>query len=176
MSELQELREGLEKAQYRFYDQHKSAFMFFADRYGLSKDDLLEVYQDACLVVFENAQKGKLNDLKSTLKSYLFGVGKFLIYKRYRELKKQEEISIEEETSESFFDPFIEQVPNPRVRSLQLAIPKLGKKCRALLSMFYFEEKSLDEIMDTTDYKKKSVIKSQKSRCIKQLREIIENG
>jgi DNA-directed RNA polymerase specialized sigma subunit len=42
------------------------------------------------------------------------------------------------------------------------------------LQLFYYEEKKLDEIQEQLGYTSKDVLKSQKSRCLKQLKELIK--
>lgn len=173
MNEETTLREGKESAQLAFYDKHKVEFIRFAQKYNMPNEDLIEIYQDACLVVFENAIKGKLESLKSSLKTYLFGVGKFLIYKRFKELQKQSSIAINEEWSEGYFDPFAADENSDKIGLIKSGLQKLGKKCREVLKLYYFEEKELDDIMIIMNYDSKNVLKSQKSRCLKQLKEIM---
>lgn len=173
MNELQELIGGNERTQLAFYDKYKAEFLNFAQKYKLPAEDIVEVYQDACLVVFENALNGKLAALNSSLKTYLFGVGKFLIYKRYRELQKQSSIQVADDWNQTYFDPFVENVENEKLKSIRIGIKGLGKKCREVLKLYYFEEKDLDEIKSLMNYESKNVLKSQKSRCLKQLKEII---
>lgn len=172
-STLKQLQQADERAQFRFYDEHKSSFLFFARRFDLPREELLEVYQDACLVIFENAVLGKLDAIQSSLKTYLFGVAKFLIYKRFREIKTREEVDTAEITDNHYFEPFEEEI-NPRVVQIQRALQKMGKKCRKILTQFYFEQKDLDAIMRDSDYDSKDVLKSQKSRCLRQLKELIQ--
>ena len=49
---------------------------------------------------------------------------------------------------------------------------KLGQQCRKVLQLFYYDEKKLDEIQTLLGYTNKDVLKSQKSRCLKQLKEL----
>lgn len=176
MNEYKRLKEGEEEAQFEFYDNNKAAFLNFAQKYKLPQDDVVEVYQDACLVVFENAIKGKIENLNSSLKTYLFGIGKFLIFKRYKELQKQSSIQVNEDLAYTYFDPFGESDESKKLKSIRNGLKSLGKKCRELLKLYYFEEKELEEIMLVMNYESKNVLKSQKSRCLKQLKEKILNN
>ena len=58
---------------------------------------------------------------------------------------------------------------------LQKGLNKLGDQCKKVLELFYYEEKKLDEIQSILGYTNKDVLKSQKSRCLKQLKELIKN-
>jgi RNA polymerase sigma factor (sigma-70 family) len=176
LSELKNLKEGNQQTQFQFYDRHKSAFLMFGNKFELPKVELIEVYQDACLVVFENAVLGKLDHVQSSLQSYLFGVAKFLIYKRFRNAKRLSEIDLSEAEEAIFFEPFEDELQNPRIDLIRSSLGKMGKKCRQILTLFYFEEKDLDDIMTTMAYESKNVLKSQKSRCLKQLKEMIQDN
>ena len=48
--------------------------------------------------------------------------------------------------------------------------------CQKILELFYYQEKKLGDIVNALGYDNKDVVKSQKSRCIKQLRKLIETN
>ena len=156
----------------KFYEAHKKEFVFFARRYPLDHDSILDVYQDAVIALIENAKKGSIDDLKSSLSTYLFGIGKFMIYKKLK--KEKRIISLEDsEFPEVAFETYNEDEVNLQVRLLQKGLEKLGEQCQKVLQLFYYEEKKLDEIQQLLNYTNKDVLKSQKSRCLKQLKDII---
>ena len=62
-----------------------------------------------------------------------------------------------------------------RQRQLQIAFNSLGTQCKALLSLFYMRGFTLDEIVEELNYNSKDVAKSQKSRCLKSLKQTV-NG
>lgn len=57
---------------------------------------------------------------------------------------------------------------------LRTHFKKLGKKCREVLTLFYYRGLTIDDIVELTDYTSKSVVRSQKSRCLKSLKEMIK--
>lgn len=79
-----------------------------------------------------------------------------------------EEINLFEE-----IDPYGMDLEDEKAILLQTAYRKLGQKCREVLRLFYYEGKKLDEIQQTLRYDSKDTVKSQKSRCLKQLKEIV---
>ncbi|MGR3811295.1 RNA polymerase sigma factor [Jiulongibacter sp. NS-SX5] len=162
MNEFQKLAEADDLALGKFYKTNRKDFLRFGARYGLPEEELLDIYQDACIVLIENARKGNLKSLKSTVKTYLFGIGKFLIFKRFKEAILQTD-----ETPEKAFDPF----EKPKI---DIPLQQLGERCRAILQLFYYHEKKLDDICEELGYKDKNVLKSQKSRCIAQLRALMK--
>src|SRR5690606_42145859 len=82
------LKSNQDKALFKIYDLYKSEFLQFANRYELPKDDILDLYQDAFIVLHENALKGKLDELKSNVKTYFFAIRKYMIYSKLKQDKK----------------------------------------------------------------------------------------
>jgi RNA polymerase sigma factor (sigma-70 family) len=157
----------------KFYEENKKGFAFFASRYQLDQEAITDIYQDAVIALIENAKKGSIDDLKSNLSTYLFGIGKFMIYKKLKKDKRT--VSIDDgEFPEVPFDMYEEEEINLQLALLRKGLKKLGEQCQKVLQLFYYEEKKLDEIQELLNYTNKDVLKSQKSRCLKQLKEIIK--
>ena len=165
------LKRNDEKSIRTVYNDNKSGFILFAKRYNLSHDDLIDVYQDAIIALIENAKKGKIDDLKSSITTYLFGIGKFMIFQKLK--KEGKTVAIDDfEKIEMIYDDYSEEETNLQIEMLQNGFKKLGEQCRKVLHLFYYEEKKLDEIQSLLGYTNKDVLKSQKSRCLKQLKEL----
>lgn len=145
------------------YNEYKSGFFLFLRKYGLQDDELKDIYQDSFIVLIENARKGYLDNLSADLKTYLFSIGKFKVFKQLKksaDLPEIEWYEVEEgQDAES-------------LEKLNMVLPKLSKRCYEILRLFYYEEKKLDEIKKILDYSSKEVLKSQKSRCVQQLKEL----
>jgi RNA polymerase sigma factor (sigma-70 family) len=50
---------------------------------------------------------------------------------------------------------------------------QLGDKCQKVLKLFYYDGFTLEEIQKQLNYDNYNVVKSQKSRCLKTLKELI---
>lgn len=174
MSKNQKLIEQIKKndpiALQEFYKNNKKEFLLFLNRYNLNLQDALDVYQDAIIALVENAKKGKIDNIQSSLKTYLFGIGKFMVFQKFKKQKRN--ILIEDFQNLEFEDEIIEDEISIQVVLLQKAFDKMGEKCKKVLQLFYYEEKKLDEIQIELGYSNKDVLKSQKSRCLKQLKDL----
>lgn len=169
------LKQGDEAVIRDVYQEFRPGFLLFAKRYDLDGDTILDVYQDAIMALCENAKKGNLDSLSSSLKTYLFSIGKYMIYDRLRKEKKQ----VIFENIENFhfeWEEYSDESNNEEIKQLQASFSKMGSKCREILLLFYYEERTLDEITELMEYENKDVAKSQKSRCIKSLKELIKTG
>ena len=65
-----------------------------------------------------------------------------------------------------------EEKEDTEIKLLQTAFENLGEQCKKVIQLFYYEEKKLDEILTILNYTNKDVLKSQKSRCMKQLKDL----
>lgn len=168
MIEIEKLKAGDAATIEKLYLNYKNGFIQFAGRYNLRHDDLLDVYQDAFVALIENAKKGKLDELKSELKTYLYSIGKYMIFGRIKKDKTQgfEDISqhFEWEEIDNNEDSFV---------LIENNLEKLGSQCYSILKMFYYENLKLEEILNRSSYTSKDVLKSQKARCLKQLKDLV---
>ncbi len=173
-----ELKSGSEQAFKKVYEDNRDKFLNFAKKYDLSNDELIDVYQDAYLVFHENILSGKLKEMTSTISTYLFSIGKFMIMDRLRKENKTIRSDdtlriIREEEIEDFEIDWEELTPKQKL--LERFFDELGEQCKKILTLFYYRGLNIDEIVKIGNYNNKNVVKSQKSRCLKTLREKIQN-
>ncbi len=167
------LKSGDSKTISSIYMEYRDAFGKFAGNYRLEQTLVLDIYQDAVVALCENAKKGLLDNLKCSIKTYLFSIGKFMIYKR---LRTETSIEFTDELMQGVeiaYETYDEDAEQAKVHKLRSALQSMGEPCNTILSLFYFEEKKLDEIMGILDYKNKDVLKSQKSRCLNKLKALL---
>lgn len=162
------------------YQSNRDSFIGFGKKYGLDYDDLSDIYQEAFIALRKHAISGKLQTVKSSLKTYLFGIGKFMIYDRIKEKQKTTTYeplfhgSKEDDIAVIQFESEEAQLSLEQ-HSLRANFKKLGKNCQKLLTLFYSRGLSIDDIVEMTDYKQSSVVRSQKSRCLKSLKTLIKS-
>ena len=155
------------------YIQQKHNFMAFFARYNIEADDILDIYQDSIVAFCENARKGKLDDIKSTISTYIIAIGKYKVYAFLKKENKEVSLDMHTEISDTLIVEEINE-DDERITILQRAFKGLGEKCKQILTMFYYESKKLDEIQKKLQYENKDVLKSQKSRCLKRLKELAQ--
>lgn len=149
-----------------------------------------DLFQDSFLMLWQEIQarriyvrdnyawrtdrSGKNRKMSASLKTYLMAIAK---YKNY-ELLREEEIyvaepanapdtpnTLEEEADEYTSEWIVEQCVNT-----------LPPRCKHILTLFYYEGKSLDEILAIrNENQSKDGLKTGKSKCMKTLKEKILN-
>jgi len=171
---LEKLVEGDQIVLEKIYLAYRAEFLLFAGKINSDRDVVLDVYQDSIIALYENAQSGKLTSLSSSLKTYLFSIGKFKLYKLNKEAHR-----FTNEPPDMSYDPteednlFGRDLNTERLALVEEAFDKLGKKCRQLLRLFYYRGFDLNEIKNEMNLANKNTVKSQKSRCISHLKKLI---
>ncbi|MEE9362778.1 MAG: sigma-70 family RNA polymerase sigma factor [Cellulophaga sp.] len=174
------LKNGSEIAFKEVYQKNRMLFLNFARKYGLKDEDIFDIYQDAYIAFYENIQNGKLVELKSSIATYLISIGKYMILDRLRKNKRKVNqfvlvnVSDIDEQIESF-DIGMEELSQEQIL-LQKYFGELGAKCREILTMFYYKKMNIKEIKEEGNYNSDNVVKSQKSRCLKTLKDTFKNS
>ncbi len=175
---ISQLKKGDRDTLKKIYLEHKTDFFKFANRFHLNEVDLEDIYQDATIVLIENAQKGKMDDLNCSIKTYLFSIGKYMAYNHARNNLKtyhpKDDYVFDKHEYETMDSVMENQSLSFYQKKIVDGLKRLGNKCREILSLFYYSGLTIEEIMDAQGYENKNVVKSQKSRCLKSLKELIK--
>jgi RNA polymerase sigma factor (sigma-70 family) len=160
------------------YNKYRSPFMGFGKRYQLDNAALADIYQEAFLALRKRAISGKLSEVNSSMKTYLFGIGKFMIYDALKEKKKiapyEPNLHVADDPIETVAITSSEELTEEQ-SLLRKYFKALGEKCRLVLTLFYYRGLSIKEIVLEAGYKDENNVKATKSRCLKQLREMINS-
>ena len=159
------------------YNRYRMEFFGFGKRYNLSNSELSDIYQEAFIALRKHGKSGKLNSVNSSMKTYLFGICKNMIYDLFRYRKQTIPYEAElhkagEEIEEIKLAPA--EALSVEQRLLRKFFQKLGKTCQEVLTLFYYRGLSLEEIVSQTDHANTNVVKATKSRCLKTLRDKIK--
>lgn len=175
-----------------FYDQVYPRFVsYFRNRYNKSEDYSMDLFHDSYMAMYDNILCEKLNpmNLTSSLYQYLLGIA---IRKMQAGDRKTHEFD-----KESIFQAEVEEVSklNTKVQKTLLAevdseeserrmnelkdfvenaVLELPSPCNELLRNFYWNRMSGDEIAKAMNYSNADSVKTQKNKCMKKLKPIVE--
>ena len=170
------LKSGDMTAYRSYYSSFKGDFITFAHRYTQDREVILDVYHDAFIILYENILSRKLVELQSSLKTYVFSIGKYSLINRLKKDSKLADFhdNVQDDqlalTHVSEFD----NEENEDVIAVRKHLSKLGAKCRELLKLFYYKRYSIEAIVHEMGYKNENTVKAHKSRCIKSLRQNLQ--
>ncbi len=160
-----------------FYKTIRPAFFAYF-RTHFSKDDayILDLFQDTCIVLWKNIQHGKLTEagLRSALSTYFLSIGKYTMMAKDRKYK---EIIDDEELGKLAFLEDDAQELQKRIELEDFVyrmVSEMKPPCDKLLKAQYWDKLSGAEIAEKYGYSGPDSVKTQKSKCIKKLRPLIE--
>ncbi|WP_026764106.1 sigma factor [Sediminibacterium salmoneum] len=73
----------------RVYTENREKFIGFALGYSVSKDTAIDIYQDAVVALMEQIKKNKPIAVKSSVATYLFAIGKYMLFHHLKKKKNQ---------------------------------------------------------------------------------------
>ena len=72
------------------YEEYRTEFLkWITKEYECSDDDSKDIYQLTILIFYDNVRTGKLERLVSSVKTYLFGIGKNIVMENRRKANRQ---------------------------------------------------------------------------------------
>ena len=142
-----------------------------------SKMQAKDIYQEAFMAVWKNVRLDKFTPTNdSALNGYLYSIAKnkWTDYLRSSEFKKRAsldethpKISLKEEGNSE-----LEVEGDRRLNKVINTFKTLGEPCKKLLTIFYFEKKSLRQIAQELNIGEASA-RNKKYRCIEKLRALV---
>jgi len=158
------------------YYKYKEPFLGFAKKnYGLSGDITEDIYQETMLAFHQNVLNGKVNNLNVQLETYVFAIGKNKIVDHFRQTKKDIEIERFPDifsSEDEMFDFFYEEASDVDRRDMIVykAVSQMQNHCKEILSLFYWNKKSMEAIAEQMNYSSPDVAKTAKSRCMQKIK------
>jgi RNA polymerase sigma factor (sigma-70 family) len=168
-----EIKSGNEQALTKIYKAYRDEFIRWSGRhYQCPEEVAKDIYQVSIVIFYENIVSGKLTELKSSIKTYLFAIGKNKILEQHVEMKRQEKMQ------ENFIYEPLEEYVNPEekeevFRAMEKALSGLGEPCKTLLELYYYKNFSIEQIAKVMGYKGNDSAKTQKYKCLMRLKKMV---
>ena len=156
------------------YIQNKEYCLNFMKKKHSDLEVLKDIYQDAVIVFYEKAIDKNFK-LTCSIQTYLNSICYYQVLNRFKSDSK---------TSPLIDDirPDINDWLNPieienetkfsAIENALLEMKKAGGKCFEILSRYFYQKQSLNDIAIALDYTNSDNVKNQKSRCQKRLKEM----
>ncbi len=170
---VERIKSGEMQALDEVYLQYKPDFeKWVRHHFPLFANTIEDIYHEIIIKFYNNIASGKYVEARSSLKTYLFAIGKYEIYDRTRAKQKKRELD------ERFFPDIPEEVEDESyqeemVKQMQSQIDHLSDRCRTLVRYYYFEARSIEEITELMDFKSKKQTSQEKWRCLSKLKSLL---
>ena len=139
------------------------------------EEEAKDLYQEGMLDFLEKLWSGKLV-LTCKIKSFIYSIcrNKWLYHLRGR----QKFVDVEEHI---MLDSPVQEIAEPEAQipgdeQIRDAIDALGDPCKRLLTGFYYEGLSLEQLCSALHYKSYEVAKQQKFRCLNRLKQVLRKS
>jgi RNA polymerase sigma-70 factor (ECF subfamily) len=173
---IQKIKDGGQAELGLVYETYRKEFLHWLVKdYHCSSDDSQDIYQLTILVFHDNIKNGKLENLVSSVKTYLFGIGKNIAMDFGRKAKRNSPIDKERWLTDYLMDESDNAPTDQMFDYARKALENLGEPCRQLIKLFYYGKKTMEEITSVLNYKNAETAKNQKCKCMKRLRKLYES-
>ena len=159
-----------------FYQKYKERFFaYFRVHYRKSDEYLTDLYQDSCLVIWQNIRDDKLREdnLSSSIETYLISVGKYSMMARDRKYK--EILDDDAIAGLRFVESDEEDLKYRLEREAYIndVVANMKPPCSELLKAFYWDRLSGKQIAEKLGYSNPDSVKTQKHKCMGKLKALI---
>jgi len=158
------------------YRQYRDNFTRFVQLRNGDKEDALDIFQDAVIVVVNNIERGMFKG-ESNIKTYLFSIGKKLWYKKFN--KKMREGELIKEMKMDYVapttDPWLGAEDDDRGRFVKAIMGRLKESHRNILTL-WMEGHDMAEIAGQMGLKNAQVARNYKSRAMKEVNALLEKN
>ena len=142
-----------------------------------SRQDSEDVFQEVMVSFIDLVQKDKFRG-ESTVKTFLFSLNRFTwlneLKRRGRAMAREEKFERGQERVELDTSHLIaDREGKAEVARL---VGELGESCRKILLLFYYENLSMKEILETMHYENEQVVRNKKYKCLKQLEQMVNEN
>lgn len=152
------------------YRDYREEFLNFGAKICQKKVLVVDAFQDAIIGLYQNLMENKITENKSSVKTYLFEIGKRQLLKSM----KKEKLIVQKNELVTNINREDDSSENYEKDQIRKAIGELGETCQKLITLYYYRRYSIDAIMHNLGMKNENSVKANKSRCVKQLREILK--
>ena len=132
-----------------------------------------DIYQEGWIDLHKKIINGQLDQLKSSLKTYVYRVCKNKWIDVLRKKGRYKERFVDpQEINLADIEEDNSTEESPYMKALKPVLGKLTETCRRILQLFYFEKKSMPEIAELMEFSSKDSAKTQKNKCMTKARAI----
>jgi RNA polymerase sigma factor (sigma-70 family) len=164
---LERIQQGDESALDFLYKKNFKMMTKLVINNSGTEDEAKDIYQDALIVFWQKAVSGNLV-LSSKISTFLYSICQNLWRK---ELERKSKLSSEEKDGSEIND--IDR--RERIEIINRSIHQLGDTCRKILTYYYFDNMSMNDIAEKMGFANADTAKTKKYKCKKELDELIKS-
>lgn len=166
---IDQLRQDGKDALATIYKLYRAEFIqWMRASSSCDEEEAKDLYQQSIIILYENVVGGRLTEFTSSIKTYLFGIGKNKLREMDREKSKQRKIKAEDLQQND------DASKENRLQQVETCVERLGEPCRSLLIQYYYHKRSIDQLKELFNYRNIETAKNQKYKCLERLRKLVK--
>lgn len=139
-----------------------------------SEQDAEDVFQDVVMAFVNLVRQEKYRNeagIKTILFSFTRNIWLNELKRRNRAMKRE----INFETNKDTIEIDVSHSLEAREMNMDILnlMNKLGDTCKKILTAFYYDNKSMKEILEILHYENEQVVRNKKSKCLKALEQLL---
>lgn len=175
---VERIKNGDRAALEELYLQQRPAFVnWLKKKFAVSDEVALDVYQETILAVYRNILNNKVNHFSSSMRTYLFAIGRNIWLNRHRKESRElsfavsiddaqeEGLQVENITAEAYYEQ-----PSELIEAFKKVIKEMREPCYSVLKLSFLFDLPAKEIATKLAYKDVNVLYTQKNRCLKKVK------
>ena len=165
----------------QFFEKERCKLLaVLRNRLSISTDDAEDIYQDACIALFDNIKRGKLKTLTCSLSTYFTQI---CLNMGYNFVNRGHSItSFDQMLENTQYDEYGlaqleaglglgDGLSSEQTAMMRDIVQDLPYPCEDILWAYYGDDLSMKEIADVIGFNGADSVKSKKSQCMSKLKE-----
>lgn len=163
--------------------QWSKVLAFLKNRFGIDEDDCKDIFQESFIVLYNNIQAGKLDNMTASLSTYFMSICRNKALEMLRGSAKS--VTVESEMSLTLMDGEVqsekieallaldngdEAIEAQKEELVRTIVKDLPSPCNELLWGFYRDNLSMKSLAEMFNYSSEGVVKVTKHRCCEKFR------
>jgi RNA polymerase sigma factor (sigma-70 family) len=165
---IEKMKKGDESALEYLYKKNYKMMVNLIVKNNGTEEEAKDVYQEALIVFWQKTTSGDLV-MTSKISTYLYSVCQNLWRK---ELDRKTKFS-NEATERGAYDSEAER--DEKVKVIHDCLALLGESCRKILSYYYFDELSMNDIAEKMGFANADTAKTKKYKCKLELDKLVRS-
>lgn len=175
---LAAIKHGDDRALRSLYDECREPFIqWITGKFSLNEEDARDLFQQVMVIFYDQVATGKVTELRSSIKTYLFGIGQNLAREAMRKQQKfpgaPSEVLLQHIVDDSGYEDKMAFEIN--LRNAYRGLNLMGDPCKSLLQFFYFDRMSMESICTLMNYKNPETTKVKKFKCLQRLKQLMQD-
>lgn len=167
------IRSGDEEALVLLYESNRRQVTALVTRNHGTADDANDVLQDAVIVLWERVRQGRY-EVRAKLNTFVFATARNIWLRQLARRRREMPMDMQHDTTAvEDPSPLEEMIETETGQRIARALVRLGEPCKTLLTLFYWEEASMQLIAGRLGFANAETAKSKKYQCKQALRKLL---